>query len=357
MLKHNWYLFLAVILGISWAAPARGQQFPQFSLYSNAYLFNPAVGGINNYVDVKTSFRQQFSGVEGSPVTAYFSAHKPVNQADLNKKELTDLPMRGVHQVRFVPSQRQKVRHGVGGFIFNDQAGLLDRTSGAVSYAVHVPSGRSFYASFGASIGASMFSLDDPDILINNGEVFDRQSVGSLSDPAFTNISNQLILPEINIGTWIYTPKFYFGLSALQLLGNELRFGDEGEGIDIEDARLTNHFMLSTGYRFTLGSDLGLVPNLMARYVIGIPPVIEGGVRAIYQDNIWGGIGYRFSDFTHENPEAVYVQLGLGINRLLDLAFAYDFTLSELSIESQGSFEVALGLRLLNKRNSDSRLW
>lgn len=334
-----------------WSLVSKAQQFPQYSLHMNSYVYNPAIAGINNYLDTKASLRQQYSGVEGAPVTAYVSAHKPINQGDINKKELESLPMRGVYQVRFRPSQRQKIRHGLGGFVMNDQTALLDRTQANLGYSIHIPWGRTFYAAFGTSVGFSNFSLGSPNTLINFGDV------NGTSDNAFTGNSTEMVFPEINFGTWIYTPKYYFGASVIQVLGNDLRFSTVTEGMNLDEARLKNHFVVNGGYKFRIGTDIDLVPNVMMKYVLGQPAMIEGGLRAYYQGTIWGGALYRFADFTHENPESVAVQAGLNINRLIEIGFAYDYNLFELNTSSRGSFEVVLGMRLFNKRNADTRLW
>ena len=48
----------------------------------NNYILNPAVAGIENYKDVKLSYRNQWAGIDGAPVTTYFSIHGPIGKTD-----------------------------------------------------------------------------------------------------------------------------------------------------------------------------------------------------------------------------------------------------------------------------------
>jgi len=64
------FLFFAGIEG--W-----GQQRPHYTQYIlNNYILNPALSGIENYVDVKFSVRDQWVGLSGAPKTTYFFLFK-----------------------------------------------------------------------------------------------------------------------------------------------------------------------------------------------------------------------------------------------------------------------------------------
>ena len=59
------------------------QSKPYYSQYIlNNYILNPAVAGIENYKDVKLSYRNQWAGIDGAPVTTYFSIHGPIGKTD-----------------------------------------------------------------------------------------------------------------------------------------------------------------------------------------------------------------------------------------------------------------------------------
>ncbi len=57
-----------------------GQQPFRFSQYfQNAVTVNPAVAGIEDFMDLKVGYRQQWTGLDLSPQTFYLSAHAPLS--------------------------------------------------------------------------------------------------------------------------------------------------------------------------------------------------------------------------------------------------------------------------------------
>lgn len=55
------------------------QQRPYYTQYIlNNFLINPALAGIENYWDVKTSHRIQWQGIQDAPVTTYLTFHGPL---------------------------------------------------------------------------------------------------------------------------------------------------------------------------------------------------------------------------------------------------------------------------------------
>ena len=57
---------------------AHAQAKPYYTQYIlNNYILNPAITGIENYTDVKLSYRNQWAGITGAPLTTYLSIHGP----------------------------------------------------------------------------------------------------------------------------------------------------------------------------------------------------------------------------------------------------------------------------------------
>ena len=70
-------------LGICCAINCTAQQKPHYTQYIlNQYIINPALSGIENYVDIKLSHRHQWSGLNGAPVTTYFTIQGPIGKKD-----------------------------------------------------------------------------------------------------------------------------------------------------------------------------------------------------------------------------------------------------------------------------------
>lgn len=95
---------LSIYLLLSWASALSAQQQPQYTMYmANNFILNPAVAGIEDYTDVKLSYRAQWVGIEDAPVTAYATIHG------------------------LIASDLEGRRHGLGGAVVLDKTG--DRKS------------------------------------------------------------------------------------------------------------------------------------------------------------------------------------------------------------------------------------
>ena len=61
------------------------QQTPQFTQFMmNKYIYNPAFAGFEDYIDVKTGFRSQWTGLNTSNRTAYVTANMALDKSDLS---------------------------------------------------------------------------------------------------------------------------------------------------------------------------------------------------------------------------------------------------------------------------------
>ncbi len=70
---------LTLLFFVSLFVPSLGQQVPVFSQhFVNPYLYNPAFAGIDGAFSVFLTYRDQWVGIEGSPVTANLSFHMPL---------------------------------------------------------------------------------------------------------------------------------------------------------------------------------------------------------------------------------------------------------------------------------------
>ena len=72
------FFFLLLTSGVAGA-----QQKPYYTQYIlNNYILNPALSGIESYTDVKLSYRNQWTAINGAPVTTYFSVQGPIGKSD-----------------------------------------------------------------------------------------------------------------------------------------------------------------------------------------------------------------------------------------------------------------------------------
>src|SRR5574339_1065151 len=75
--------FIAQIIFLMIATNCLSQQKPHYTQYIlNQYVINPAITGIENYVDVKLSHRHQWVGIQDAPVTTYLTIHSAIGKKD-----------------------------------------------------------------------------------------------------------------------------------------------------------------------------------------------------------------------------------------------------------------------------------
>src|SRR5882757_2182802 len=88
-------LLLTIFIFIMAMQLVRAQQKPQYTQYVlNNLLINPAVTGIENYIDVKTGYRSQWTGLQGAPVTNYITINAPLG-SDFIEGDATAFPEDG----------------------------------------------------------------------------------------------------------------------------------------------------------------------------------------------------------------------------------------------------------------------
>src|SRR5438445_11328543 len=88
-------LLLAKLILIGFHFTAGAQQKPQYTQYVfNNFLLNPAVSGIENYIDVKAGYRSQWTGLQGAPVTNYVTINAPLG-SDFIEGDATAFPEDG----------------------------------------------------------------------------------------------------------------------------------------------------------------------------------------------------------------------------------------------------------------------
>src|SRR3569833_498561 len=71
-------LLLVVLISALTLQFASAQQKPQYTQYVlNNMLVNPAVTGMENYVDINSGYRSLWTGLQGAPVTSYITGSVP----------------------------------------------------------------------------------------------------------------------------------------------------------------------------------------------------------------------------------------------------------------------------------------
>ncbi|MFD0798085.1 type IX secretion system membrane protein PorP/SprF [Maribacter chungangensis] len=302
---RNYFLGL-LFLALVFVTEANGQQDAQYTQYMfNTISVNPAYAGSRGQLSVAALYRAQWVGLEGAPTSQTLNIHSPIRNSKL----------------------------GYGLSVVNDEIGdgTVQETyfDGVLSYTIEVA--RDAKLSFGVKAGLNVLNLD-----FNRLRNFDAEPVN------VDNIENR-ISPNVGLGFYYHTNKFYAGLSAPNLLQTEHfdNSATDANAVQFLSKERIN-FYLITGYVFDLNGNLKFKPALLTKMVGGAPLQVDLSANFMFADKFTFGAAYRLD-------AAVSAMAGFQLSDQLMLGLAYDKETTELGGTrfNDGSFEVFLRYELV----------
>lgn len=321
----SFFSFLTIGVTSLAQAPPRSTQY----IFNN-YLLNPAISGVESYMDLKVGYRQQWSGLEGAPVTSYVSFHAPVGN-DYIRGSVNSFGGQGENPMSrsYVNSYTSsEPHHGVGFHALTDKAGRLRHTSINATYAYHIGLSQELNLSLGVSAGFSSLSIDVENVKVIN-----------TSDPLLAADNNNRIRPDLGAGLWLYGPRYFAGVSARQLLGERSKKQNAQQTTLLYQ---NAHFYGTIGYKFFLMDDIALIPSSLVSYSSNSPVTLDANLKIAFKDIVWLGGGFRYND-------SYSVLAGFNVMSLVNLSYSYDVNTSKLRNIHSNTHEIVLGI-LLNNR-------
>ncbi len=313
--KISALIALSFILG-----SAVAQQVPMYSQYiMNGFLINPSFAGRDGYTTVNLTVREQWVGMAGAPSTYAASFQTRLLKNSYISKSTA------VRKKLVKPTKGSKV--GLGGYVFNDNNGIMRRTGFQAAYAYHIGLGQTGgypnNLSFGLALNAYQFSIK------TDGLIFDPD------DPLLLQYDRSVFIPDFNFGVSFTTYKYYVGFAMTNLLRGSLIFADTSL---IRQNEL-GHFFLTGGFKIPLASDWKLEPSAFIKSSDMLFKSIQADItgRVYYKEDYWAGLSYRTQD-------ALILLMGFKYDRFY-FAYAYDFTLTDIRRQSFGSHELTLAVK------------
>ncbi len=301
--------------------PARlnAQQLPQYTQITvNPYMVNPALAGTEGFVHIQSAFRSQWQGFDGAPETGYLSLHAPLNNKMVGQK---------YKGAKFLTGSWISL----GGTISYDKTGPLRNTVSHLTLAYNLALDASgLRLSFGLNVGLQSFSFDPGESLGN---------IPDPGDPLLQGAINQTSM-DAAVGFWLYSPKFFLGLSSYQLLENPV--AGDFDGQRVFNGTLLRHYFAMAGLKVDLDHDLFAVPSVLVKQVPSFPLSYDLNVKLVWKDDYWVSTSYR-------NEDSFAVALGLVINKRIEFGYSWDLITSGIQNNASGSSEISLGYRLFIK--------
>lgn len=325
---------LIILLLIIISCAVNAQQRPYYTQYvMNNYILNPAISGIENYTDVKLSYRNQWVGIDGAPKTFYFTIHAPIGKKDY-RTTATSFNMQGENprgKAYWEEYTAPEPHHGIGFSMVNYKTGYINRFFINGSYAYHLGLSPNTNLAAGFAGGISSISVDASQIKLANPV-----------DPAIGNaIANiRKIKAELSAGLWLYSSRYFVGLSAQQIIPQKLQLVDN----NYDKTTLVPHVFATAGYRFYLNDEISALPSVMLRYVPSQPIFADANIKMQYLDKFWIGGNIRLK-------EGFAAMTGFNISSTFNVSYSYEVNNSRYLLQSQqrGSHEIVFGFLLGNK--------
>jgi type IX secretion system PorP/SprF family membrane protein len=329
------------------AGCASAQQQPYYTQYIlNNFILNPALAGIQNYWDLKVSYRDQWVGLHGAPTTLYLTINAPLGKTEYDYETPTtvpDLKAKSLGAKQFLMEYTAPPAHsGLGFTILNDKTGPLNRIAAYGSYAYHVPVGVTTSLSMGVSVGVQEVNVDVNAVDFGQANPIDPAALSS-------GYLNKLE-PDVNAGLWLSNKSFFLGLSAQQIIPvpiNSVNNSTTSNGVTLLNGKLIPHTFFTAGYKISANEDVNILPSVMISYVQPLPVGVDVNAKIQYRDLIWLGFSYRY----HLGYAAM---LGVNISSTINLGYSFDYTTTPLNTVSNGTHEIVIGF-LWRKKNNTSQ--
>ena len=269
-------------------------------MFNNLYL-TPAFAGVDGVTRFSAIHRSQWLGYQssfgdgGAPTTTMVSFNTPI----------------------------YKLRSGAGVYILNDKLGPQNNLEAQVSYAYHLGI-KENKLSFGVKVGLYSQTI--------NGKYYRYIQEG---DPLIVEGKESQVRPDVGLGIFYRTEKYYVGVGFNHLLRSEFDFG-----ADSVRGALENHINLTGGYFYEVSFDLKVQFSTNVRSDLN-KTQFDLAAIAYIKDTMWGGLAFRQS-------EAASLLLGYSLlkDKSLKLGTAVDFIVKDQAAKENFSLEVMLSYDL-----------
>ncbi|PRY91413.1 type IX secretion system membrane protein PorP/SprF [Marinilabilia salmonicolor] len=259
---------------------------------------NPGYAGNSGKMNVVLMNRNQWTGLEGAPVTTVAGADAALN---LFGKKV-----------------------GVGLEVMNDDIGFFNNLMIRLSFARRYLLGEGELG-IGISTGILSQSFDGSGIEIPESDYHDP------NDPMVPSEKISGFAPDFGLGAFYQGPGWYAGAGVQHLFSPEPNFQDDFYVYVHRSLFLTGGYLINLEER-----NFDLEPSIFFRQGGGSWQA-DLNLNLHFREKYWAGLTYRYQD-------AVVLLAGLNLKNGIRAGYSYDITTSKLSnTGSSGSHEIMIG--------------
>ncbi|MDR2653322.1 MAG: type IX secretion system membrane protein PorP/SprF [Prevotellaceae bacterium] len=299
-------LIISILIIVS-TNKAESQQIPLFSQYMfNGTYINPAYTGSRDALFANLLYRKQWIGFNGAPQTAMFSIDGSLARGS-----------------------------NIGFIYVNDQIGANYTNSFMADYAFRFNVSNAGRLSFGLSGG-----------FVNYG--VNKSKLTSYDDRIDPNVGNteNIWKPSIDAGIYFDMKNFYAGLSVLGIISSK---ADKNKAT-MHIVRAKANYFLTVGGSISLSDKVKFLPSTLLKSDFQNPVNVDVNAMLQVNEKYWIGGSYRtgvlwFTDVDKETRQydAISLILEALVTDRIRLGVAYDFDLTKISNNNNGSIELSVG--------------
>lgn len=289
-------IFTALLVFLSVTLLA--QQYPYLTQYrGHLYFFNPAFCGTKKWIDARVSYRQQWVGFSGSPVTA---------TASFNMRYF-------------------KEKLGSGFMIFQDKIGpfVNNYFSGSMAYHIKMPDTE---LSFGLSVAYTVFGINPSQITL-------RHQLDAAVDLRSSAINKKKL--DGAFGIVYYNDRFFISVSMLNILAANYKFQYSNPAFFKGNYSNENHIVLGVGYNFGENPDYVWENALWVINTKASPLFLDYTLRLHIHKTLIAGVSIRPGN-------ALAFHIGFSLLNKFQISYSYDLLLSKLKTAQSGTHEINL---------------
>jgi type IX secretion system PorP/SprF family membrane protein len=289
----TWIIFFILV-----SLRSAAQQDPGFTQYMyNGQIINPAIAGIWEKAGFTALIREQWAGINHTPLNQSVSIHSPL------KNEVI----------------------GLGLNINNETFSREKKLSIMADYAYEIRLTPFQRLRFGVKFGFTNYKNPLTEYQISPDNQY---------DPEFSQDIDLKFIPNFGVGAFLYEDNYYVGLSIPKLIENDFDSNYQNYTAQAEIRTL----YLYGGYVFFLDpfSNFIFKPTLMVRASWDRPVQYDLAANLMIYQRLWVGLMVR-------SGNAVSATSMWFINKNLRLGFAMDITYNKIFPYQNGTYEFTLG--------------
>jgi type IX secretion system PorP/SprF family membrane protein len=291
------------LIGMSGLTSA--QQLPVTSQYLiNKFALSPAYAGHNESFEAFLLYRNSSVGIPNSP-------------------RLKDVNVNGAITKNM----------GIGASLSNEQAGIFNSFTGALSYSYQVNLTHSQALRFGLSGGFFENHID------LSGS---RQK--DLNDPVALSNQQQAMVFDAGAGVMYRYKGLNAGIAIPRLIESRLE-SSSGNSL----YTLKRHYTGHLSYNYPINRAWRAEPFLIVRKTAASPLLIEAAAMVNYMGQFWLAGSYK--------NNAVYAASAGLVYRRLAVSYTFEFSSSGIAGASSGTHELNLGILIGKNKNAPSSVF